>query len=112
MKTVWKWVLGIAVVLVVLSLLAMPFMMSRFYGVGGGYGMMSGPRSAWRMLMHGGFGGYGGYGGWMPMMGGGYGMMGSGTLLSGLIQLGVLALIVLAIIWMVRAISRQGQQGN
>ena len=78
----------------------MPFMMYRFYEFGG-YGMMSGRGPAWRMPMHYGYGG-----GWSPMMGGGFG----GMLLSGLIQLGVLILIVLGIIWMVRNIGKQTQK--
>jgi uncharacterized membrane protein len=104
MKSLWKWVLGIVAAVVVLSILAMPLMMARFYGFGG-YGMMSGPRSSWGWPMHGGFGG------WMPMMGGGgFGWMGFGMVFSALVQLGVLILIVLGIVWLVRAINRQGQK--
>jgi uncharacterized membrane protein len=94
MKPVWKWLLGILAALVLLSALAMPFMKAQFNSFGG-YRMMSGPRSGWGM----------------PMMGG-FGWLGFSMLFSGLIQLGVLILIVLAIIWLVRAISRQDQKSN
>lgn len=99
MKSIWKWILGILAAVVVLGILGVaPFLWHQFlpYDEYGGYGMMSGGR----MLMHGGFDGY------APMMYGGFGLGFSG-LFGGLIQLGVLALIVLGIIWMVRAIARQ-----
>ncbi len=102
MKPVWEWLLGILAAPVVLSVLATPLMMAQFYTFGG-YGMMSGRGPAWRMPMHYGYGGS-----WSPMMGG-FGWMGGGLLFSGLIQLGVLILIVLGIIWMVRALVKQNQ---
>jgi hypothetical protein len=92
MKPVWKWIIGIGLAVVVIGLLAMPFILHPFLPLGG-YGMMPGRGFAGHMPMHYGFG----YG-WSPMMGG----FGFGMLLSGLIQLGVLALIVLGIIWLVR----------
>ena len=101
MKPSWKWVLGILAGLVALTILAMPWMMGSL--AWGGYGMMSGPRAGWHMPMR---------GGWTPMMGGGFGWMGFGGLLTGLIQLGVLVLIVLGIIWLVHAIGRQDQKSG
>ncbi len=102
MKTVWKWVLGILAAVIVLGVLfAMPFMFHMYFPASGyGYG---------HMPMHGGFGpGY-----YSPMMGGGYGMMGyGGGLFGGLIQLGILVLIVLGIIWLVRAIRGQDAPKN
>ena len=106
MKPVWKWLIGIVAVLVLLSVLVMPLMMAQFYP-SGGYGMMSRGSSGWRMPMQYGYGG-----GWSSMMGGGYGWMGTGMILSGLIQVGVLVLIALGIIWLVRALGRQTQKGD
>ncbi len=87
MKKVWKWILGILMGLVVLAILfCLPFLFRAGCpafadGYGGGFG--------WHM---GGFGG-------MPMM------RGFGFLpLGGLFGLGVFALIVLGIIWLVRAL--------
>ncbi len=99
MKTIWKWILGILAAVLVIGLLMLPFLMHVFLPFGG-YGMM-------------------GYG-HMPMMGGGFGFMpmmggfgfGFGAIFGGLIQLGVLVLIVLGIIWLVRAISRQSTPKN
>ena len=96
MKTIWKWILGILAAILVIGALALPFLMHVFLPFGG-YGYLS---QAGRMPMHGGFGGY------SPMMAGGFGF-GFGALFGGLIQLGVLVLIVLGIIWLVRAIGRQ-----
>ena len=92
MKTSWKWFLGILAALVVIATIVIPFVVSRLYHFGG-YGMM-------------------GYGWYMPMMAGGYPMMGFGMLFSALFQLGLLILIVLGIIWLVRAIGRQDQKGS
>lgn len=109
MNTFWKWVLGILAVVLVIGLFAAPYLMPLFVpsaGYGTGYGMMNGD---WpQMPMHNGFG-FGG-GGMMSMMGGGFGM-GFG-LFSGLIQLGVLVLIVLAIIWLYNAIKNQNTSRN
>lgn len=82
MKNAWKWILGIALALVVLFVL--PF--------------------AWRLFMP--FGGYGmmGYGWHMPMMYGGFGMMGFGMIFAWLIPLGLLVLIGLGIAWLVKAL--------
>ncbi len=94
MSNTWKWVIGIAVVLVVLFVLPvlgwlfMPF---------GGYGMM----------------GYGGgpmMGGWhMPMMYGGYGGYGFGMIFAWLIPLGLLVLIGLAIAALVKYLKAPGK---
>jgi len=99
MKPVWKWILGILAVVLVVGLFAAPYFM-HFFLPYGGYGMSYGGH----MPMHNGFG-FGGY----PMMGG-FGM-GFG-LFSGLIQLGVLALIVLTIIWLYNAIKNQNASKN
>ncbi len=102
MKNIWKWILGILAAVLVIGLIAMPFIAHSFFPYNG-YGMMGrGFGYNWgRMPMHGGYG----YGSW-PMMGG-YGMMGGGFFFSGLIQFGLLVLIVLGIIWLVRALQRQ-----
>lgn len=101
MKPVWKWILGILAALLVIGLFAGPFIMRLFFPYSG-YAMMNG---GWgRMPMHNGFG----FGG-SPMMGG-FGM--SFGLFSGLIQLGVLALIVLGIIWLYKAIKNQDAPKN
>ena len=101
MKPVWKWIIGVVVILLVLSSVAAPLFMHLFWG----YGMMSGYGygSGWSMPMMGGFA----FG--PSMMSGGFG---SGWLFSGLIQLGVLTLIVLGIIWLVRELKRQDQHSN
>ena len=103
MKPVWKWIIGIAAVLLVLGSIVTPFVMHLFFG----YGMMSGYGSGWSMPMHGGFGF-----GPSTMMGGGFGFMGFGLFFSALIQLGILALIVLGIIWLFREIKKQDQHSQ
>lgn len=103
MKSIWKWILGILAGTLVLGVLFFsPLLWHQFlpFGRYGGYGMMPGAWGGGRMPMHGGFGGY------SPMMTGGF-SYGFGGLFGGLIQLGVLALIVLGIVWLVRAILRQ-----
>jgi len=84
-----KWVIGILVAIVIL----MPFLSQLFFpGAYAGYGMM-------------GRGGYG-YGMHMPMMGYGYGGFGFfGMLFMWLIPLGILALIVLGIAWLVKQLT-------
>ena len=91
MKPAWKWTIGIVLALLVLGGFAAPFVMQFFYPVRG-YGMM-------------------GYGWQMPMMYGGYPMMGFG-LFSGLIQLGLLILIILGIVWLWGAISKQNRNSG
>jgi hypothetical protein len=99
MQSIWKWIIGIAGALFLLAILSLPMLA---WGFGWrGYGTMSG--WGWRMPMH---------GGWMPMMWGGFGWMGVGVLLAGLIQLGLLVLIVLGIVWLVRAIAHQNHEGK
>ncbi len=88
MNNAWKWILGIVLVLVILFA---PFAWSLFLPYGG-YGMM-------------------GYG-HVPMMYGGYGFFGIGMIFMGLVPLGLLVLIVLGIIWLVRAIGRQNVPKN
>jgi hypothetical protein len=115
MKTVWKWVIGIVVVLVIIAVLVGGAFLLRNHlmnvvGVARlnrpglqvpGTGTLpptnngNGTRRFPGMMPF----GYGGWGG-RGMMG--YGrMMPFGGLFGGLISLGVLALIVLAIIWLV-----------
>lgn len=97
MKTIWKWILGGLAALLVIGALVLPFLMHLFLPFGG-YGFTANRFGYGGMPMHGGFG-------YMPMMGGfGFGF---GAIFGGLIQLGVLVLIVLGIIWLVRAIGRQ-----
>jgi predicted lipid-binding transport protein (Tim44 family) len=128
MKTVWKWVIGIVVVLVILALV-----------VGGAFllrsRMMTGVASVTRSIRPGtqlpgnrlpapnnGTNGNGNtvrrFPGMMPYGGmggrymGGFGMMGLGRslpfggLFGGLVSLGLLALLVLAIIWLARSLRR------
>ena len=109
MKPVWKWTIGIALTLLVLGTVATPFLMHSFFGYGmtlapGASAGVSGYNPGWGMPMYNGFG----YG----MMGGGYGFLGFGMLFSGLIQLGVLVLIVLGIIWLYREVKKQDQHSN
>jgi len=82
MKLNWKWVLGIALVLIVLSSLPLAWRVFMPYG---GYGMMRGYS--------------------MPMMRYGFGMMPLGMLFMWLIPLGILTLIVLGIVWLVRQLT-------
>ena len=85
-----KWIIGIVIALVVLQF-AMPFVWQLvFPGAYPGYGMMGG--------------GYG-YGMHMTMMGYGYGFGMFGMFFMWLIPLGVLALIVLGIAWLVKQLT-------
>lgn len=77
MKNNWKWILGAS--LVVLAVLALPFLFRNF----GFYGMMNG-FSGWRHPMMGGYG-------FLPF--GGF-LMGLGMLLMWIIPLGLLFLVV------------------
>ena len=88
MKTNWKWILGGAFVL---ALLAAPLLWSVFT-----------PYRAYPMM------GYG-YGWHMPMMYGGYGMMGFGMFLMWLIPLGLLILIGLGIAVLARQLKAEKQ---
>jgi hypothetical protein len=84
MKLNPKWLIGAALVLIVLF--AIPFF--------------------WRLFMP--FGGYRmmrGYGYGMPMMSYGFGMMPFGMLFMWLIPLGILTLIVLGIVWLVKQLT-------
>jgi len=82
MKLNWKWIPGIALVLIVLSSLPLAWQVFMPYG---GYGMMRGYS--------------------MPMMRYGFGMMPLGMLFMWLIPLGILILIVLGIVWLVRQLT-------
>jgi len=82
MKLNWKWIPGIAIVLIVLSSLPLAW---RVFMSSGGYGMMRGYS--------------------MPMMRYGFGMMPLGMLFMWLIPLGILILIVLGIVWLVRQLT-------
>ncbi len=103
MKNVWKWILGIVVVLLVVGVIvAVPYIMHSVWGTSYGPGMMQGFEGrSWRMPMHD-FGGRG-FDQFGPMMGGrGFGgvslFFGGFMLLGGLLRLlvplGVVALIV------------------
>ena len=79
-----KWIIGIALVLIVLY--SIPF--------------------AWRLwIPYGGYGMMRGYGYGMPMMYYGFGMMPFGMLFMFLIPLGLLTLIVLGIVWFVKQLT-------
>ena len=92
MKNSTKWIVGIVIGLVVLF--ALPFIwhlvFPAYSGYGYGMGMMRG---------------YDGYYGHMPMMGYGYGFMPFGMIFMWLIPLGILALIVLGIVWLVKQLT-------
>lgn len=86
MKNKWMWALGIVLAFIVL--LAPPFLLGLFLP-NGGYGMMR----------------YG-YGWHMPMMYGGFGMMGFGMMLfMWLISLASLVLIGFGIAWLVKTLT-------
>ena len=103
MSKTTKWIIGIVLALVVLQF-AVPFVWHLIYPAANGYGMMNG----------GGFG----YGSRMPMMGGnafGFGMhsmMGFGFsgLFMWLFPLGLLALIVLGIVYLWKKINEKPAQ--
>lgn len=92
MNSAWKWIIGILLALLVLGASGIPFFVQLFYPARG-YGMM-------------------GYGWQMPMMYGAYPMMGFGLLFAGLIQIGVLVLIVLGIVWLWGAIAKQNRKSE
>ena len=83
-----KWAIGILVAIVILQFFA-PFL--------------------WQLIFPGAYTGYGpmgrGYGMHMPMMGYGYGFGFFGMLFMWLIPLGILALIVLGIAWLVKQLT-------
>jgi hypothetical protein len=84
-----KWIIGVVVAIIALQFVA-PFLWQLIFpGAYAGYGMM---------------GGYG-YGMHMPMMGYGFGFGLPGMLFMWLIPLGVLALIVLGIAWLIRQLT-------
>jgi hypothetical protein len=85
MNNIWKWAIGIASAIL---LILIPLFAGMIFLPNGGYRMMS-------------------YGdGWhMPMMYGGYGMMGFGMLFMWLISLGLLVLIGLGIAWLVKMLT-------
>lgn len=90
MKNKWIWGLGIGLVLVMLLIL--PSIWSLFLP-DSGYGMMDNS-----------------YGWHMPMMYGGYGMMGIGVLFMWLPSLILLALVGLGIAWLVKALVVPNKQ--
>ncbi len=94
MSNVWKWVLGIVIVVGVLFVLpALGWLFMPF----GGYGMM-------------GYGRYPMMGGWhMPMMYGGYDAFGFGMIFAWLIPLGLLVLIGLAIAALIKFLRTPGK---
>ena len=84
MKFNWKWFLGIAIVLI---LLTVPMFLRFFITPFSGYGMMRGY-------------------GYMPMMNYGYGMMSFfGMGLMWLTSIGGLVLIALGIVWLIKQIT-------
>jgi hypothetical protein len=92
MKPIVKWILGILTVVVLIGMFSAS-LIARFFLPGRGYGMM-------------------GYGWQGPMMYGGYSMMGFGTFFPGLVQLGLLVLIILGSVWLWGAIKRRDQKGD
>ena len=123
MKKVWKWVIGIVVVLVIVAALVMgAFMLRSHFGnvvrvenlnrpgvqvPGNGDGQRGGPGRFPGMMPFGndGWGGRGMHVRGPGMMG--YGrMMPFGGLIGGLFLLGLLALFVLGIVWLVRRLRK------
>jgi hypothetical protein len=96
MKKIWKWVIGIVLGLVVLALL-----------VGAGFAFRTGSLGCGARARNG-FDQDGRGFGMMPYGGmhRGFGMMPFGGFFGGLISLGVLALIVLGILWLVRSLRK------
>ena len=88
MSKTTKWVIGIVVAVIIILFVA-PFL--------------------WQLIFPGAYAGYGmmgrGYGMHMPMMGYGYGFGFFGMLFMWLIPLGILALIVLGIAWLVKQLT-------
>jgi hypothetical protein len=98
MKNTWKWIIGILLGLIVLAILVGVGFAFRMHSVAGGMRGWRGSDDGFRQ----------GYG--MMPFGGmhrGFGMMGfGGGIFGGLVQLGVLALIVLGIVWLVRKLRK------
>ena len=101
MKKVWKWIIGIVLVLVVLAILVgVGFLVRNNFHVYRAESLTSrgfSERGPW-MMPYGGFGHMRGPG----MMG--FGRMPFVGLFGGLLSLGFLALVVLGIIWLVRSL--------
>ena len=103
MKKVWKWIIGIALGLILLAVLVGVGLLVRnnFHVYRAEtlnpYGFSE--RGPW-MMPYGGFGHMRGPG----MMG--FGMMPFGGLFGGLLSLGFLALVVLGIIWLVKSLRK------
>ena len=96
MKNIWKWIIGIVLGLVILALL-----------VGAGFAFRTGSLGCGARARNG-FDQDGRGFGMMPYGGmhRGFGMMPFGGFFGGLISLGVLALIVLGILWLVRSLRK------
>ncbi len=99
MKNVWRSVLAVLGAFALLYTLAMPFVMGGFT-----YGFSPVRQSSWQAALH--------YGHRGTMAIGGFGSTGSGEVLSGVIELGLLVFITLGIIWFVSARARQDQKRN
>ncbi|MGD0876525.1 MAG: zinc-ribbon domain-containing protein [Anaerolineales bacterium] len=130
MKTVWKWVIGVVVVLVILAILVGGAFLLRNHLMNvvglsrvtrpgirfptnrqpstGNNGQLPAPNNGTRRMMPFGNGGWGARGMYM----GGFGMLGFGRMMpfgglfGGLVSLGILVLIVLAIIWLAGNLRR------
>jgi hypothetical protein len=119
MKKVWKWIIGIVIVLVVVvALVGCAFLMrNHFANIAGNLKLNQpgiqapglGNQQRFPGMRPFGNDGWGGYG--MHMRG--FGMMGFGRwspfggIFGGLISLGFLALVVLGIIWLVRSLRHK-----
>ena len=106
MKKVWKWVIGIALGLILLAVLVgVGFLVRNSFHIyrAETFNLRGfSDESPWRMPL-GGFGHMRGPG----MMG--FGMLPFGGLFGGLLSLGFLALVVLGIIWLVRSLRSSNQ---
>ncbi len=117
MKTVWKWIIGIVAALVIIAVIVGGVWLVAARVVGAARYSQVAPRTPVSPLPNGNNGPYGYRGGpgWMMPYGHGYHMMGGYGFGFGIIPaiigflffLGIAALVVLGIIWLVRSLSRR-----
>ncbi len=101
MKPAWKQLLAILALLVFVYVMTLPLTMG-----GLGYGAVRYARPAWQTSTH------TSHGISVLAMGNGLSWTGSEALYSGLIQLGLLVIIVMGSIWLVSALGRHGKKAN
>jgi hypothetical protein len=101
MKKVWKWIIGIVIVLVILAAVAGAVLMFRSHLLANVYWGEPGVRTRFPGMMPYAHGEWGGR--IFPMHS--VGMMPFGGLFGGLFSLGLLTLVVLGIVWLVRKLT-------